>query len=195
MKTVIVLLLASSLYLQAGPSAPNDPRASELIAQFRLEFLPGESGYFGLLGRSAQTVEVAGRKFAAQSRIYYLLTKETPINYIHWLASDDTHVLIEGGPVDYYIFHPEGSVEKITLGRDFRAGQQPVVAVPGGCWKALRLHPGVGYALMANVLSPEWTPDRVKIGAGRDFIDRYKDRQPWLDAATLRELIGPNLQP
>jgi uncharacterized protein len=83
-------------------------------------------------------------------------------------------------------------VEKLTLGRDFSAGQQPVVAIPGGCWKALRLHPGAGYALMANVLSPEWTPDRVKIGAGRDFVDRYKDRQPWIGEATLRELIGPN---
>jgi uncharacterized protein len=88
-----MLLLASSLILRAGPAAPTDPRAAELIEQLRLEFLPGESGYFGLLGRSTQTIEVAGRKLAAQSRIYYLLTKETPLNYVHWLASDDTHVL------------------------------------------------------------------------------------------------------
>ena len=29
---------------------------------------------------------------------------------------DDTHILIEGGPVDYFIFHPDGHAEKITLG-------------------------------------------------------------------------------
>jgi hypothetical protein len=71
------------------------------------------------------------------------------------------------GPVDYFIFYPDSHAEKVTLGTDLAAGQRPVVAVPGGCWKALRLHDGVSYALMANTLSPEFTPDRVTIGAGR----------------------------
>jgi len=192
---LIFLLVISSLSLRGDPPTPADPRAVELIARLKLEYLPGESGYFGLLGRSAQNVSQAGQSYAAQSRIYYLLTTETPVNYLHWLASDDTHVLLEGGPVDYFIFHPDGSVAKVTLGHDLAAGQQRVVAIPGGCWKALQLHPGAGFALMANVLSPEWTPDRVKIGAGQDFITRYQNRQPWATAATLRELIGPNYQP
>ncbi len=46
-----------------------------------------------------------------------------------------------------------------------------MVAVPGGCWKALKLHDGASYALMANTLSPEFTPDRVKIGAGPDWVE------------------------
>jgi hypothetical protein len=45
---------------------------------------------------------------------------------------------------------------------------------------------------MANVLSPEWTPDRVKIGAGPEFIRRYRATAPWATDAFLRELIGPN---
>ena len=57
--------------------------------------------------------------------------------------------------MDYFIFHPDGRADKVTLGLDPAAGQHPVVAVPGGCWKALRLRDGAGYALMANTLSPE----------------------------------------
>ncbi|MDR3773022.1 MAG: hypothetical protein P4L26_06715 [Terracidiphilus sp.] len=34
------------------------------------------------------------------------------------------------------------------------AGERLVAAVPGGCWKALQLHHGMSYALMANALSP-----------------------------------------
>ena len=74
-----------------------------------------------------------------QSQVYYMLTRDRPVNYLHWLASDDTHILIEGGPVDYFIFHPDGRVGKFVLGRNVAAGERPVVAVPGGCWKALRL--------------------------------------------------------
>lgn len=193
-------LLASLLF--AGLSASNaaappgsDARAQELIRALGLKPLPKESGYLALIGSSALKTQVHGKSIAVQSQVYYMLTGERPINYLHWLEPDDTHILIEGGPVDYFIFHPDGRVEKITLGRDVAAGQRPVVAVPGGCWKALRLHPGAHYALMANALSPEFTPDRVKIGAGPAWIKRYAGAAPWATPETLRAFIGPNWNP
>ena len=165
------------------------------IAQLGMHYLPGESGFLSLIATSAQRVDVGGRRLAVQSQVYYMLTRELPVNYLHWLASDDTHILLDGGPVDYFIFHPDGRAEKVTLGRDVAAGERMVVPVPGGCWKALRLRPGAGYALMANALSPEWTADRVKIGAGEAWIARYRGAAPWATDAFLRELIGPNFIP
>ena len=176
----------------AQTKAGSDARARELIQTLHLTVLPKESGYLGIIGRSAQMVTVDGRALAVQSQNYYMLTRDLPINYLHWLVPDDTHILIEGGPVDYFIFHPDGRAEKITLGFDIAAGQRPVVAVPGGCWKALRLHKGASYALMANTLSPEFTPDRVKIGAGTDWVKRFTNSAPWATPQALREMIGPN---
>jgi len=157
--------------------------------------LPGESGYLGLIGESAQRAPIDGRDLRIQSQVYYMLTRRLPVNYLHWLAPDDTHILIEGGPVDYFIFHPDGGVEKVVLGRDVAKGERPVVAVPGGCWKALRLHEGAAYALMANALSPEFTPDRVKIGEGEAWVRRYTGKAPWATEDALRALIGPNWKP
>jgi predicted cupin superfamily sugar epimerase len=178
--------------LRATPQEGADARARELIQTLHLTVLPKESGYLGIIGRSEQMVNVDGRALAVQSQNYYMLTRERPINYLHWLVPDDTHILIEGGPVDYFIFHPDGRAEKVTLGLDVAAGQRPVVAVPGGCWKALRLRDGASYALMANTLSPEFTPDRVKIGAGPDWVKRFANSAPWATPQALRELIGPN---
>jgi predicted cupin superfamily sugar epimerase len=190
-----VIAVAAFAAMGASPDAPKvgtGARAQELIRMLKLTVLPKESGYLGIIGRSAQMVTVNGRALAVQSQNYYMLTRERPINYLHWLASDDTHILIEGGPVDYFIFHPDGRAEKVTLGTDVAAGQVPVVAVPGGCWKALRLHDGVSYALMANALSPEFTSDRVKIGAGADWVKRYANSASWATPKALREMIGPN---
>jgi uncharacterized protein len=192
---VLTIAISSVVVISAAPQAGPDARARELIQTLNLRVLPKESGYLGILGRSAQTIIVDGRSLAVQSQNYYMLTRERPINYLHWLVPDDTHILIEGGPVDYFIFHPDGRAEKIALGRDLAAGQRPVVAVPGGCWKALRLRDGASYALMANTLSPEFTPDRVKIGAGGDWVKRFTNSAPWATAKTLRELIGPNWMP
>jgi len=83
-------------------------------------------------------------------------------------------------------------VEMQTLGMDLAHGQRPIVAVPGGCYKALRLHKGAKYALMANALSPEFTPDRVRIGEGAAWVKRYSGAAPWATPEFLREMIGPN---
>jgi uncharacterized protein len=196
MKYLLAVLVAVSLaggaVLFATSRTDPNARANELIRLLHLSVLPKESGYLGIIGVSAQKVNVGGRSLAVQSQNYYMLTRDFPINYLHFLEPDDTHILIEGGPVDYFIFHPDGRAEKITLGMDIAAGQTPVIAVPGGCWKALRLRDGASYALMANALSPEFTPDRVKIGAGPDWTQRFQNTAPWATPATLRELIGPN---
>ena len=191
-----LVLAAASAGAQTSQNAPGtDARARELIETLHLSVLPKESGYLGLIGESAQKAQIDGKALKVQSQVYYMLTRERPMNYLHWLASDDTHILIEGGPVDYFIFHPDGRVERFVLGRDVKAGERPVVAVPGGCWKALRLHDGARYALMANALSPEWTPDRVKIGAGVDWVKLYAGKSPWATEEFLKFLIGPNWAP
>ncbi|HSY68543.1 MAG TPA: cupin domain-containing protein [Edaphobacter sp.] len=184
------MVALGSLY--AATPAATDARAKELIRTLKLTVLSKESGYLGTIGVSAQKVDVGGRMLAVQSQNYYMLTRERPINYLHWLAPDDTHILVEGGPVDYFIFHPDGRVEKVTLGFDYAAGQRPVVSVPGGCWKALKLHEGVSFALMVNALSPEFTPDRVKIGEGEEWVKRFAGTAPWATPERLREFIGPN---
>jgi uncharacterized protein len=181
--------------VQAATPPPTDARAKEIIRTLKLTVLPKESGYLGIIGVSAQKVDVGGRMLAVQSQNYYMLTQEKPINYLHWLASDDTHILVEGGPVDYFIFHPDGRVEKVTLGFDYAAGERPVVAVPGGCWKALRLREGAKYALMVNTLSPEFTPDHVKIGEGAAWVKRFTGTTQWATPEKLREFIGPNWIP
>jgi predicted cupin superfamily sugar epimerase len=188
---LLTFLAASLIAQQPTPQEPN-PRVRKLIRTLHLSVLPRESGYLGIIGVTPLQVPVDGRQLSVQSQNYYMLTRALPINFLHRLEPADTHILIEGGPVDYYIFHPDGAVERQTLGRDVAHGEHPVIAVPPGCAKALVLRQGAAYALTANALSPEFTPDRVVIGAGKDFIARYEGKAPWATKEFLRKLIGPN---
>src|SRR5260370_29066131 len=159
---VAVIGIAGLVTLHAVPQTGSDVRARELIRTVKRGVLPKEAGYLGIIGRSRQTVTVDGRTLAVQRQNYYMLTRDLPINYLHWLAPDDTHILIEGGPVDYFIFHPDGRAEKVILGIDLASGQRPGGAVPGGCWEALRPHNGVRYALECTTVAPELPPDPAK---------------------------------
>jgi predicted cupin superfamily sugar epimerase len=178
-------------------------RAQTLLTALKLTYLPKESGYIGILGRSSQLVKGLSaddrkQELAAQSHNYYMLTSQFPTNYLHWLESDDTHILVEGGPLDYFIFHPPKSgaaarAEKVTVGMNVEQGQHPVIAVPGGSWKALKLCDGVDYALTVNVLSPEFTEERVRIGEDGGWMEQFAGKATWATREFLAGLIGPNL--
>lgn len=169
--------------------------SDKLIEELQLKPLAGESGYISYIATS--NIEVSQNKLLlkANSSIYYLLNRKKPINYLHYLESDDTHILINGGPVHYYEFFHEDNkyfVEHHIVGKDILKSERPVLMIPGGRWKALVLADDVEYALLATVVTPQWTEDRVKIGAGRDFIESYKNKEGWATPNFLRKLIGPN---
>ncbi len=171
-------------------------RCEELKRELGLEPLPKESGFLKKVSTSEIEVVQGRYRLKANSSIYYLLDRDKNINYLHWLSPDDTHVLCEGGPVDYYVFSPDGTVHHHVLGRDPTKKEEFILMIPGGSWKALKLRPGVEFALMVTVLTPEWTDDkdRLRIGAGQKFIDEYEGQAPWATRDFLKELIGPNFE-
>ena len=167
-------------------------RATELIERLQLQHLNVESGLYSVVRVSDVEVEASDGISPASNAIYLMLSRTYPRNYVQWLYSDDYHVLIEGGPADYYLFHDDGRAEHIVMGRDLSAGQQMMVASPGGTAKAIVLHDDAEFLLVGSVLSPAWSPQRAKIGGAEDFVNKYLGAAPWATPETLRELIGPN---
>ncbi len=124
-------------------SMPNDSKG--LIDTLGLKPLSsGESGYIGNIQTSDIQVIRNGWRLKANCSVYYLLDRDKPINYLHWLAPDDTQILCLGGPVDYYLFHPDSTVEQHSLGHDL-SQQKLALMIPGGCWKALVMQDSAAY--------------------------------------------------
>lgn len=160
--------------------------------QLGLEVLPLESGWWGFIGKSALNVAVPeGESVPAYNAIYYLLDEERPINYWHWLASDDTHVSVDGGPVEYILVSPDGVVTRHILGKDVAAGQQLTVTSQANGYKAVRLVDPKGFALMASVVTPAWAPNRVRVEAPK--LD-FSQRSEWLTQALMDSLTSPDAQ-
>ncbi|MEZ4661281.1 MAG: cupin domain-containing protein [Caldilineaceae bacterium] len=82
--------------------------------------MEGESGYYALRPSSEFCIDIGGRN-CPHSSIYHLLTRRYPINFLHWLASEDIHILVDGGPLDYYLFAEDGEVAHVRL--EARSGQ------------------------------------------------------------------------
>lgn len=164
-------------------------RAQDWRRRLGLEPLAGESGWWAPLSTSQLMLRDGSAPVAAHSAIYYLLDAERPINYWHRLASDDIHVLVEGGPVEYFLVDETSQIEREVLGADLVAGHRPVVTAPAGTTKALRLVDPDGFALIASVVTPAWSPERLRIGAP----DLGAASLPaWLDADLVDTLTAPD---
>ncbi len=164
-------------------------RIKGLVETLGLKQMNLESGLFTVVSVSDLLDE---KGHPASNSIYVMLTREYPQSYLHRMESDDIQILIEGGPIDYYLFYANGEADKITLGKDLAQDQQMIVACPGGTAKALILHDDVEYALIASVVAPAWSPSNVVYGATDEFIDTYAGKADWAKADFLKYLVGPN---
>lgn len=165
--------------------------AQQWIDELGLEPLPGESGWWAPASVSAATVRSGDRDLPAYSAIHYLLDAARPVNVWHRLEPDDTHVLVDGGPVEYVILKEGLPPQRVVLGRDVAAGQSPVVTAPAGSWKGLRLLDPAGFALMTTVVTPGWSEDRVRIGLPAEEAARWIGAAPWLSAELVERLNRP----
>ena len=163
-----------------------------IIEKLGLKRLNLEAGLFGLLSESAIEVINENERLAASNVIYLMLNQNEPINYLQMLRSDDYHILIEGGPADYYLFYTDGTTARCTLGRDIARGEVLVVPAPGGTAKAIVLHDEAEYLLAASVVTPAWTPTRVEIGGDDSFVKKFLDSSVWATETKIRTLLGPN---
>ena len=68
--------------------------SERLIEELNLTPLDGESGYIGYISTSKinvkQDIDSHEVELKANGSIYYLLNKDRPINFLHWLSPDDT---------------------------------------------------------------------------------------------------------
>jgi len=165
-RAAAVLLGALALPVTgAGPAAV--PSAAELIAALDLEEHV-EGGYFrrSYAAEDQPRVSTDGGKRYSMTSIFYLLTSDSPIGHFHRNRSDIVHYFQLGDPIDYFLIHPDGHLEQVTLGPDPRQGQQLQLTVPGGIWKASQLRAGGtrGYGLISEAVSPGFDYADMSLG-------------------------------
>lgn len=126
-----------------------------------------EGGYFSRTYRSDFTISVPydAKNRCSLSSIYYMLTDDSPLGYLHRNKSDIVHYFHGGSPLTYIIITPDGRLDKKILGADLDKGQQPQLIVKGGCWKATELEAGE-FGLLSEAVSPGFEYEDMELAAG-----------------------------
>jgi len=138
----------------------------QLIKSLHLEPHPSEGGYFSRTYTSETVISVSydTKPRSSLSSIFYMLTDDSPIGYLHKNKSDIIHYYHCGAPVIYWILHPDGRQDKIILGDDIANGQQLQLTVKAGCWKASELEHGK-FGLISEAVSPGFEYEDMELAS------------------------------
>ena len=130
-------------------------RAQELVDRLGLVAHP-ERGFYVETFRASARVQPVGRDIdrSASTAIYFLVTADAPVTYLHRLASDEVFHLYEGGPLEILRLFADGTWDVARLGLSLEAGERPQVVVPAGTWFGTELAAGASHCLVGCTVAP-----------------------------------------
>ncbi len=137
-----------------------------------------EGGYYKRIFQADHRPLIAterGERFTMTS-IHYLLTAQSPVGHWHLNQSDIVHFFHLGAPIRYYLIHPNGELETVLMGPDPSAGQQLVLSVKGGTWKASHLESG-DYGLISEAVSPGFEYDDMTLAEADSLSQTFPQHE------------------
>lgn len=160
-------------------SAANDSKplsAEQLASALNLE-AHIEGGYFRQTFKADHrpTISTDNGDRVTMTSIYYLLSAESPIGHFHMNQSDIMHYFHKGDPISYFMLHPDGSLQKTTLGPDPSKGHQMQMMVKGGTWKASKISTTgeYGYGLIGEAVAPGFEYADMQLGKKALMLDAF----------------------
>lgn len=125
----------------------------EIITHLGLELHPTEGGYFRRTYESTLNVVSENGTRKLLTSIYYMLTDDSYVGFLHKNKSDIIHYYHMGVSTTYTIVSPEGELSEVVLGSNLNAGEQLQLLVPGEYWKSSRLNKGE-YSVISEAVVP-----------------------------------------
>ncbi len=126
----------------------------EIIKMLDLQLHPEEGGYFKRTYESIST-QVNGKEYPLATSIYYLLTIDQPIGFLHRNKSDILHFYHAGAPMVYTLVSEDQTIETKVLGPDISQGHLPQLFVKGGIWKTSTFDQALSsFSLISEVVVP-----------------------------------------
>ena len=116
---------------------------------------------------------------AAASLIYYLMTREVPVDPWHILTSDEILLYHAGAPMIQMLLYPDGTWEEVVLGPKVDQGQVMQKVIPAGTWMGFvkKEDPEYDWGLYGVMVVPAWHMDDIRMIQDQE-LENLKQKYP-----------------
>jgi uncharacterized protein len=108
----------------------------------------------------------------AGSALYFMVTPEAPVR-LHRIRNDQLYHYYLGDPIELFLLHADGSIERIVVGPDLRAGERVQQLIPGNTFHTARVIGRRRWFLGASTEWPGVVPADVEIGDLEALAGKY----------------------
>jgi uncharacterized protein len=98
----------------------------------RLTFVSNQSIAAGVLPPPFEEARPVG------SALYFMVTPEAPVR-LHRIRNDQLYHCYMGDPIEVFMLHANGSIERVVVGPDLRSGERVQLFIPGNTFHTARL--------------------------------------------------------
>ena len=155
--------------------------AEQVISALKLDPMNDAAcpGYFKPTYASTLKADMEKDRTAA-SLIYYLMTKDVPVDPWHILTSDEILLYHAGAPMIQMLLYPDGTWEEIVLGP--RADQRQVMqkVILAGTWMGFvkKEDPHYDWGLYGVMVVPGWHIEDIRMVRGKNDLEMLKEKYP-----------------
>jgi predicted cupin superfamily sugar epimerase len=117
---------------------------------------------------------------SAASLIYYLMTREVPVDPWHILTSDEILLYHAGAPMIQMLLYADGTWEEIVLGPEVDKGQVPQKVIPAGTWMGFvkKDVPEFDWGLYGVMVVPGWHIDDIRMVQDAQELETLRNKFP-----------------
>jgi predicted cupin superfamily sugar epimerase len=150
-----------------------------------------ERGFYAESYRARTSVGTPRGERAASTAIYFLVTADQPITFLHRLVSDEVFHLYEGGPLAVLRLRPDGTSDVARLGLDVEHGERPQLVLSQGTWFGTELARGASYCLIGCTVAPGFEFADFELGDAALLMRQYPaERERIARMRRPGELVG-----
>lgn len=107
----------------------------------------------------------------------FLVTPHAPVR-LHRIRNDQLYHYYLGDPLELFLLHANGSIERVIVGPDLRVGQRVQLLIPGNTFHTARLLGDGRWFFGASTEWPGVVPADVEIGNLDQLAEKYPGVAP-----------------
>ncbi|KAB8040819.1 hypothetical protein GCL60_02505 [Silvanigrella paludirubra] len=154
----------------------------DLIKHFNLEPHP-EGGYFKESYRAQSKTQTPNGERNVSTAIYFLIPNGKKSAF-HRIASDEVWHFYLGVPLNIFEISPYGTLTKVVLGQDLKAGQKLQHVIPAGTWFGAIPENNSGYSFVGCTVAPGFDFEDFEMANRSKLIEMYPDAKNIIEMLT-----------
>jgi len=111
---------------------------------------------------------------AFSTAIYFLL-EQGNFSAFHRIKSDECWHFYAGDPLEVYILDKKGTMDIVTLGSDYTAGQLFQFVVPANCWFASRPSENSQFSFVGCTVAPGFEFEDFELGNAETLKNEFPE--------------------